>query len=193
MDYLWDIRHFVLEIRPETNEVVIGTNEECHVIYCACQPFEFYVQFLIWKGRMHVFAKIRYNHKGAWCTIKKTSEDEVLCTFDEPQRAITPGQAVVFYDGRICNWRRYDYRSVTDASRFSYAHRVFNRRPLFIRKKWFWESIKKGLTTVCITDHMDKDYDQRGKTICLLSGRIFFNIKEIAGRVSSKDRCPYWS
>ena len=48
---------------------------------------------------LHVFTKIRYNHKGAWCTIEKTGEDEVLCTFDEPQRAVTPGQAVVFYDG----------------------------------------------------------------------------------------------
>ena len=48
---------------------------------------------------LQVFTKIRYNHKGAWCTIEKTGEDEVLCTFDEPQRAVTPGQAVVFYDG----------------------------------------------------------------------------------------------
>ena len=32
-------------------------------------------------------------------TVEKTGEDEVVCTFDEPQRAVTPGQAVVFYDG----------------------------------------------------------------------------------------------
>ena len=31
--------------------------------------------------------------------IEKTGSDEVLCTFEEPQRAVTPGQAVVFYDG----------------------------------------------------------------------------------------------
>ena len=48
---------------------------------------------------MRVFAKIRYNHKGAWCTIQKSGEDEVVCRFEEPQRAITPGQAVVFYEG----------------------------------------------------------------------------------------------
>ena len=46
-----------------------------------------------------VWAKIRYNHRGAWCTVEKTGEDEILCTFEEPQRAITPGQAVVLYDG----------------------------------------------------------------------------------------------
>jgi tRNA-specific 2-thiouridylase len=49
------------------------------------------------EGEMKVEAKIRYSHKGAKCTIKKIGEDEVLCVFDEPQRAITPGQAVVFY------------------------------------------------------------------------------------------------
>ena len=46
-----------------------------------------------------VWAKIRYNHRGAWCTVEKTGEDEILCTFEEPQRAVTPGQAVVLYDG----------------------------------------------------------------------------------------------
>ena len=46
---------------------------------------------------MHVFAKIRYNHKGAWCTVEKINDEEVLCSFEEPQRAVTPGQAVVFY------------------------------------------------------------------------------------------------
>ena len=48
---------------------------------------------------IRVFAKIRYNHKGAWCTVEKTGEDEITCTFDEPIRAVTPGQAVVLYDG----------------------------------------------------------------------------------------------
>ena len=49
--------------------------------------------------KMRVWAKIRYNHKGAWCVAEKTGEDEILCTFEEPQRAVTPGQALVLYDG----------------------------------------------------------------------------------------------
>ena len=43
-------------------------------------------------------AKIRYGHKGSPCVIKRTGEDEITCTFEEPQHAITPGQAVVFYE-----------------------------------------------------------------------------------------------
>ena len=44
-------------------------------------------------------AKIRYSHKKAPCTVRMVDEDTMECVFDEPQRAITPGQAVVLYDG----------------------------------------------------------------------------------------------
>ena len=89
---------FVIEIRPETNEVVIGTNEDSMSNYVRANKLNF-MSIPDLTEPMRVFAKIRYNHKGAWCTIEKTGEDEILCTFEEPQRAITPGQAVVFYDG----------------------------------------------------------------------------------------------
>lgn len=89
---------FVIEIRPETNEVVIGTNEDSMSIYVRANRLNF-MSIERLEGERRVWAKIRYNHKGAWCTIKMTDEDEVLCTFEEQQRAITPGQAVVFYDG----------------------------------------------------------------------------------------------
>lgn len=89
---------FVLEIRPETNEVVIGTKEESMTTQLVARNLNF-MSIEDLTEPLHVFTKIRYNHRGAWCTIEKTGEDEILCTFDEPQRAITPGQAVVFYDG----------------------------------------------------------------------------------------------
>lgn len=89
---------FVLEIRPQTNEVVIGSKEESMTVALRADHLNFMsVEDLT--EPLHVFTKIRYNHKGAWCTIEKTGADEVLCTFEEPQRAVTPGQAVVFYDG----------------------------------------------------------------------------------------------
>lgn len=89
---------FVLEIRPETNEVVIGTNEDSMTTTLKANRVNFMsVEDLPEPKR--VFAKIRYNHKGAWCMVEKTGEDEITCTFEEPQRAVTPGQAVVLYDG----------------------------------------------------------------------------------------------
>jgi tRNA-specific 2-thiouridylase len=50
---------------------------------------------------VRVRAKIRHRHEPAPATIENAADGEVLVTFDEPQRAITPGQAVVFYDGDI--------------------------------------------------------------------------------------------
>ena len=89
---------FVLAIRPETNEVVIGTQEESftdslHAVHLNFMTIEDLEE------PMRVFVKIRYNHKGVWGRIEKAGKDEVVCVFEEPQRAVTPGQAAVFYDG----------------------------------------------------------------------------------------------
>ena len=89
---------FVLEINPGTNEVVVGSGEES----MSYQVRANHVNFMSVEDlpeRKRVWAKIRYNHKGAWCTAQKTGEDEILCVFEEAQRAVTPGQAVVLYDG----------------------------------------------------------------------------------------------
>lgn len=89
---------FVLEIRPETNEVVVGNHEESLTCEVRANRVNFMsVEDLAEEKR--VWAKIRYNHKGAWCRVRKTGEDEILCVFEEAQRAVTPGQAVVLYDG----------------------------------------------------------------------------------------------
>ncbi|HEY6274476.1 MAG TPA: tRNA 2-thiouridine(34) synthase MnmA [Terriglobales bacterium] len=50
---------------------------------------------------MRIHAKIRHRHEPASAVIENAANGEVLVTFDEPQRAITPGQAVVFYQGDI--------------------------------------------------------------------------------------------
>lgn len=89
---------FVLEIRPETNEVVIGTYEESLTRTVRAGNVNFMsVEDLTEPKR--VFAKIRYNHKGAWCIAEKDSDGGLVCHFEEPQRAVTPGQALVLYDG----------------------------------------------------------------------------------------------
>jgi tRNA-specific 2-thiouridylase len=50
---------------------------------------------------MRVAIKIRHRHEPAPAIIEMTGPDEVTATFDAPQRAITPGQAAVFYDGDV--------------------------------------------------------------------------------------------
>jgi tRNA-specific 2-thiouridylase len=50
---------------------------------------------------MRVSVKIRHRHEPAPAVLEKIAADEVLVTFDQPQRAITPGQAAVFYDDEI--------------------------------------------------------------------------------------------
>ncbi len=47
-------------------------------------------------------AKIRYRQPDQPCRVERLSEDRVQVTFDQPQRAVTPGQSVVFYDGEVC-------------------------------------------------------------------------------------------
>ena len=50
---------------------------------------------------MSVSAKIRYNHTPAPAVVEMVDETTLRCTFSEPQRAITPGQALVLYDGDL--------------------------------------------------------------------------------------------
>lgn len=46
--------------------------------------------------------KIRYSHKGEECVVRQIGEDLVECQFKNPVRAVTPGQAAVFYlDDRV--------------------------------------------------------------------------------------------
>lgn len=89
---------FVLEIRPKTNEVVLGNSEQVFSQKLYADKLNF-MSIPDLDGDMVVDAKIRYSHQGSRCTIRKIEDDKIECVFDEPQRAITPGQAVVFYDG----------------------------------------------------------------------------------------------
>lgn len=89
-------RVFVTAIRPETNEVVIGSNQELFTDKVLCDHVNYMaVEDLTEPTR--VLAKIRYNHKGEYGTLTKQPDGKVLCTFDVPVRAATPGQAMVFY------------------------------------------------------------------------------------------------
>lgn len=90
---------FVVEIRPETNEVVIGDATDVFTDYLRCDKVNWGAIDGLHGKEMQVMAKIRYSHKGAPCMIRELENGNVECHFLEPVRAVTPGQAVVFYDG----------------------------------------------------------------------------------------------
>ena len=55
--------------------------------------------------KLHCTAKIRYRQKDNHCHLEASADDDgtrYIVHFDEGQRAITPGQSVVFYDGDVC-------------------------------------------------------------------------------------------
>lgn len=89
---------FVTEIRPETGEVVIGENEDLFTTTLRANRLNF-MSVPNLDGEVRAVAKIRYNHRGDDCVIRMLDEDTAQVVFDQPQRAPTPGQAVVFYDG----------------------------------------------------------------------------------------------
>jgi tRNA-specific 2-thiouridylase len=89
---------FVVAIRPETNEVVIGDSEDVFTDHLVCSNLN-YMSVPDFADGMEVLAKIRYNHRGTRARVYKIAPDRAEVRFEEPVRAVTPGQAVVFYDG----------------------------------------------------------------------------------------------
>jgi len=87
---------FVADILPETNEVVIGENADIFQDKLVADRVNF-MSLEKLEEPMSITAKIRYSHKGAPCTISMLDDKHVAVVFDEPVRAVTKGQAVVFY------------------------------------------------------------------------------------------------
>ncbi len=89
---------YVTAIEPDRNAVVVGTRED------AC-GLELIASNLNWPAAAmprHPFkvkARVRYRHPEAEATVIPLGEDSVYVKFAEPQMAITPGQAIVFYQG----------------------------------------------------------------------------------------------
>lgn len=88
---------YVTEIRPDMNEVVIGKNEDVFANGLIADLVNF-MPFDTLEKPMAVEVKIRYSAKPAKAIILPLPNGQIQVHFDEPQRAITPGQAVVFYD-----------------------------------------------------------------------------------------------
>ena len=89
---------FVVAVRPDTNEVVIGENKDVFTDTLYAGNLNFMAIEAL-KEPMRARGKIRYSHEGADCTIRMIDDNTLECKFDKPQRAVTPGQALVLYDG----------------------------------------------------------------------------------------------
>ncbi|MGL5820971.1 MAG: tRNA 2-thiouridine(34) synthase MnmA [Sarcina sp.] len=92
---------YVTGINPEKNEVIIGPESDIFKKELICKDINFMaIEDL--KEPLEVQAKIRYSAKPEKAIITKVGEDRVKVSFETPQRAITKGQSVVFYnDGHV--------------------------------------------------------------------------------------------
>lgn len=91
---------FVVALDPKTNTVVLGDDNEVFSQELTASDLNF-ISIEKPVDGMKVNAKIRYSSKESPATIRVLDDQRVKVVFDEPQRAITPGQAVVFYDDDV--------------------------------------------------------------------------------------------
>ncbi len=94
---------YVLVKDLDNNELIVGQgNDHPWLFSRALVSSEIYwVNPIDLSSPRRLTAKVRYRQGNQPCTLEKTA-DGYRATFDDPQRAVTPGQSVVFYDGEIC-------------------------------------------------------------------------------------------
>ncbi|MFZ0704863.1 MAG: tRNA 2-thiouridine(34) synthase MnmA [Candidatus Korobacteraceae bacterium] len=91
---------YVLEIRGDKRQVVVGGGDDLYSRTLMGKRANWIAIDEV-REPLRVQAKIRHRHEPADALLEKLPNGDVRVTFDEPQRAITPGQAVVFYDGDV--------------------------------------------------------------------------------------------
>jgi tRNA-specific 2-thiouridylase len=93
---------YVLQIDPASHRVTVGADAELVTRELRANQVN-WISIPRLTGPMRVQIKIRHRHEPAWATLRPAADCaggfEVAATFDEPQRAVTPGQSAVFYDG----------------------------------------------------------------------------------------------
>lgn len=91
-------KHYVLEIRPETNEVVVGRNKDLYTNELIATDFN-WISGESPKEPVKVSGRTRYHQPLTKGTASVLENGDVKVVFDEAIRAITKGQSVVLYDG----------------------------------------------------------------------------------------------
>ncbi len=92
---------YVVDIDPGQNRVVVGEKEDLLKRSLVARQINVVSSRLRAQQAARCAAKIRYNHQPVAASVSLTGADEMRVEFDEPQSAVTPGQAVVVYDGDI--------------------------------------------------------------------------------------------
>lgn len=90
---------YVTHIDAEKNVITIGGKEELISTTCRARELNMMKYSQIPGGEMEITGKIRYNDNGAIGILRQTSDDEIEVSFPAGREAITPGQAVVCYEG----------------------------------------------------------------------------------------------
>ena len=91
---------YVCGIDPEKNTVILGSNEDLFTKELTAGDVNFIAVDQI-ESPMEVTARVRYHQKEQPATVVQIAEDRIRLKFHQPQRAITPGQAVVMYQGDL--------------------------------------------------------------------------------------------
>lgn len=89
---------YVCSLCPENNTVILGYNDDLFSKTLDANDINLIVCDKL-DAPIRVSAKVRYSQQAQPATVWQTGDDEIHVEFDEPQRAITSGQAVVMYDG----------------------------------------------------------------------------------------------
>jgi tRNA-uridine 2-sulfurtransferase len=87
---------YVIQIKGDDRQVVVGNQEELYSRTLRVHRTNL-ISVEELREPMRVTVKIRHRHEGAAALIEKSGHDEILVSFGQPQRAVTPGQAAVFY------------------------------------------------------------------------------------------------
>lgn len=90
---------YVRELNPETGAVVIGSREDCLFRGARVSRLNWIDEAPKIGESRRLIAQIRYRHPGRSGELRRVEEKRVEFIFDEPELAVTPGQAAVFYDG----------------------------------------------------------------------------------------------
>ncbi len=91
---------YVIQIRGDKREVVVGSGDELLTKTLTAKRLN-WISIPDITDPIRVTAKIRHRHEPAEAIVERTEDGAAKVTFDQPQRAITPGQAVVFYQDEI--------------------------------------------------------------------------------------------